>query len=587
MERRRKKERSFKRQLFTVVLCITIPLAALLVFSTVYSIQVFNEKLADSNQRTVDTCIGQIEDGLSAVDETLTAVVAGSSDFMTLSGGAAPLQAYLSSLALYNQLKTVMPSYPAVGAFFIYSVPSGTERDMFASGFTYAQKQEIQAFVRGAVLNNTISTKMGWRWAEVGGEVYLFRFFGGRSTYLAAMVPLHRLLDSTEWKLEQEAVAAFSTLDARPLTQRQFLEEKGISLEGDYSGFFLSGSPEKYMVIGREIGNADCRLVFLVGGAGYLDSLTPVQVGLLILSLLAVLLIPLLLIWINRALIVPVEEVQRTMERIREGDLEAQAPTQGQVPEFRQMNETFNTMMRQIKDLKIAAYEKEIETQKAELRYLQLQIRPHFFLNCLKSLYALAQQKEYDKIQRMILAFSRHIRYIFRDNMEFVPLGRELEHVRNYIEIQSISSVYPPRCAIDADPRLLDLPIPPLSIQTFVENSVKHETDPDHALEIDVKAAVLQSGEDTYVDLAVSDNGSGFPEDVLLEINDPDSPVYAEHHVGLNNVKKRMDLIYGEGVLFAFFNSDRGSVSEILIPLKDGELPEAESAPPDTPRPGE
>lgn len=569
---KRNKERSFKHRLFTVVLCVAIPLAALLVFSAVYSTRVFNGKLADSNQRTVDACIVQIEKSLSLVDETLAGVAAGSGDFTSLSGGLRPLPAYLSALNLYNQLKTMMPACPAVGGFFLYSMPSGVERDIFTSDFDYGEKQKLRAFVREAVRRDSITTKMGWRWAKIDGRVHLFRFFGGRSTYIAAMVPLERVLDTTDWKLEQEAVAAFSTLDGEPLTQREFIRERKISLQGDYTRYFFSGAPDKYMVLGGEIENTDCRLVFLVGGTGYLDSLDPIQAALLVLSLLAVLAIPLLLIWVNHSIIAPVEEIKGTMERIQKGEWEARAPTQGKVLEFQQMNETFNTMMEQIQKLKIAAYEKEIETQKAELRYLQLQIRPHFFLNCLKNLYALAQQQEYGKIQRMILAFSRHIRYIFRDNLEFVPLGRELEHVRNYIEIQGLSAAQPPVCAIDADPRLLELPIPPLSVQTFVENSIKHGTNPDHPLEIDVTAAVLESGGEIYADLTVSDNGSGFSEKVLQEINAPQGQVYAQHHVGLNNIKKRMNLIYGDNVMFAFFNSERGSVSEILIPLKEKDL---------------
>ena len=240
------------------------------------------------------------------------------------------------------------------------------------------------------------------------------------------------------------------------------------------------------------------------------------------------------------------------------------------------MNETFNTMMAQIKNLKIESYENELDKQKAELRYLQLQIRPHFFLNCLKSLYALAEAGKYDRIQKMILAVSRHIRYIFQDSMELVPLSRELDHIRNYIEMQGGSSQYAPVCRIDADARLLSMMIPPLSLQTFVENSVKHDYSPDHPLEIDVRAAVLCSGGDTFADLTVSDNGSGFPESVIQEINDPDSPVYAQRHVGINNIKKRMELIYGEGVLYAFFNRDVGSVSEIFIPIDPKTLPENE-----------
>ena len=101
---------------------------------------------------------------------------------------------------------------------------------------------------------------------------------------------------------------------------------------------------------------------------------------------------------------------------------------------------------------------------------------------------------------------------------------------------------------------------------------MKHDTSPDHALEIDVRASVLRSGADTFADLTVEDNGSGFPENVIKEINDPDSPLYAQHHVGINNIKKRMSLIYGDSVLYAFFNRDIGSVSEIFIPINPEEL---------------
>ena len=82
--------------------------------------------------------------------------------------------------------------------------------------------------------------------------------------------------------------------------------------------------------------------------------------------------------------------------------------------------------------------------------------------------------------------------------------------------------------------------------------------------------------------LTVSDNGSGFPESVIQEINDPQSSVCAQHHVGINNIKKRMELIYGEGVLYAFFNRDVGSVSEVLIPIDPKALPEKKEKEEDT-----
>ena len=91
-------------------------------------------------------------------------------------------------------------------------------------------------------------------------------------------------------------------------------------------------------------------------------------------------------------------------------------------------------------------------------------------------------------------------------------------------------------------------------------------------MEIEVKASVLKSGGEVYMDLAVSDNGPGFSEEVLREINGPFRDIYTEHHVGLNNVKKRMSLIYGDQVMYAFFNTNPGCVSEILIPIESEAL---------------
>ena len=567
-----KKEVSFKRKLIMAELCLTVPLILLLFISNVYSTQMFNGKIADSHMRSMYARASRIEEGLDSVDDFLTGVLASSVDFRTLSGGAAELNAHLASYALFNQIKIAMPAYEDVGAFFIYSVPSRTERDMFTSEFDYAEKTAIRAFVREAVDANIYNYNMRWRHAEIDGASYLFRFYGGRGTYLVAMVPLERLGDTSVLRLENEAVMLFVDDQNQPLTGRTFIEANGIDLNGDYSHYFISGEESRYMIVGQELANTDCRAVLAVGGAGYFSALNIWQILLFAASILVLVLIPILQMHLTRSISEPMDEICGTMKQIRAGKLDAKVQGNTNIREFREMNETFNTMMAQIKDLKIASYEHEIETQKAQLRYLQLQIRPHFFLNCLKSLYALAESGKYDRIQKMILQISKHIRYIFTDSMELVPLSRELDHIRNYIEMQGDSSQYAPICRIDVDPLLLDLPIPPLSLQTFVENSIKHDYSPDHPLEIDVRVSILCCGSDAFADLTVSDNGSGFPESVIQEINDPDSPLYTQRHVGINNIKKRMSLIYGDSVLYAFFNRDSGSVSEIFIPINLDEI---------------
>lgn len=578
-----KKEVSFRRKLMTAVLSVTLPLIALLLFSNLYSTQAFNRKIADSNMRTMDYRAGRMEEQLDSVNDFLTGLTV-SDDYRTLSGGEkTPLKAYLASYTLITQLKTALPAYGDVGAFFIYSVPSDAERDIFDDSISYAQKERLRAFVRDAVENNTYSYNMQWRHAEIGGKAYLFRFYGGRGTYLVAMVPLAALADARYMQIDTDAVMLFSDKNNEPLTSVDFVEGNGIDLNGDYENYFISGGKQRYMIVGRDLAGTDCRAILAVNESGYFGSLDGLQAALLVLSLLALVLIPVIQWRLTSSISKPVEGLRSVMEHIRAGDLGAKAEGKTNIREFNEVNETFNTMMTQIKDLKIESYEHEIETQKAELRYMQLQIRPHFFLNCLKSLYALAEAGKYDRIQKMILEISKHIRYIFTDSMELVPLSRELDHIENYIEMQRGSSQYPPVCRFDIDPRLRELPIPPLSLQSFVENCVKHVYSPDYVLEIEVKAAVLRSGADTFADLTVTDNGGGFPEDVIAEINEPDSPLYAQNHVGINNVKKRLQLIYGDRALYAFFNQDMGermgSVSEILIPIDCAMLHAAEDEP--------
>ena len=186
-----KKTRSFRWLLRASVFCVALPLAMLLIVNTIYSVRAFNLRIADSNQRTVDACVWQIEDQLARVDDTMNAIAATNADFQALSKGVGQLQAHLSSQALHGQTKPIMSAYPALGAVFIYSHTSGAERDMFAETFSYPQKLEIREYIRTAVRENSFSSRMGWRWARIGDAAYLLRFYGGpldSINYLTAML---------------------------------------------------------------------------------------------------------------------------------------------------------------------------------------------------------------------------------------------------------------------------------------------------------------------------------------------------------------------------------------------------------------
>ena len=64
------------------------------------------------------------------------------------------------------------------------------------------------------------------------------------------------------------------------------------------------------------------------------------------------------------------------------------------------------------------------------MNYLQLQIRPHFFLNCLNTIYSMAQTQLYEEIMKMSMITSNYFRYIFQNTQDLVPVKNELEHIK-------------------------------------------------------------------------------------------------------------------------------------------------------------
>ena len=80
-------------------------------------------------------------------------------------------------------------------------------------------------------------------------------------------------------------------------------------------------------------------------------------------------------------------------------------------------------MMDEIKSLKLAAYEQRLESERAELQFLQIQIRPHFYLNCLKNLFSMLEAKRYENMRTLILTLSGLFEKYASDHERGDPFG--------------------------------------------------------------------------------------------------------------------------------------------------------------------
>lgn len=137
--------------------------------------------------------------------------------------------------------------------------------------------------------------------------------------------------------------------------------------------------------------------------------------GIALLAVLSVIVVPLVLRFLTRDVLRPILELVKAAKAVEQGQLEYQIPQNTPYSlEFLKLFHALESMVSEIKDLKIQSYEEQIEISRAEIKYLQMQIRPHFFLNAISTITSLTYQNKNEEIRRLIHRLSEHLRYMFR-----------------------------------------------------------------------------------------------------------------------------------------------------------------------------
>ncbi|MGB0837398.1 MAG: sensor histidine kinase [Flavobacteriaceae bacterium] len=167
------------------------------------------------------------------------------------------------------------------------------------------------------------------------------------------------------------------------------------------------------------------------------------------------------------------------------------------------------------------------EKAKAELSLLKTQINPHFFFNTLNNLYALSL-KNSDQAPQVILMLSDMMRYtIYEGEKEFVRLGDESVYLKNYIELHKIR--YKKEVEIEIEEQInTDTLVAPLMYIILLENAFKH--------------GVESLAENAYIHVKLVET----QEFISFEIENNYEPrsTADSHGIGLDNLKKRLNLLY-------------------------------------------
>lgn len=207
-------------------------------------------------------------------------------------------------------------------------------------------------------------------------------------------------------------------------------------------------------------------------------------------------------------------------------------------------------------ELSQLTYQEEMVV-KSELRALQAQIHPHFLFNALNTIISYCRTDAL-KARELLIKLSEYLRTSFKTNESFIPIEKELEHIKNYLSIEEARFSDRLQVLYAIDPSI-QCDIPPLLLQPIVENALKHglAQKTDHGL-LTISLKQLP----TQIQFNISDNGCGFSADRLNKIMTADPSIQG---IGLQNVLSRMRFIYGTNVEIATKPNEGTSIS-LYIP---------------------
>lgn len=229
---------------------------------------------------------------------------------------------------------------------------------------------------------------------------------------------------------------------------------------------------------------------------------------------------------------------------------------------FNNMTKQINELINEILKFELREKEHQLENVKAELRFLQSQMDPHFLFNTLNAILVVANQNNYTEITDIIKYLSKTLRHLIEWRDVMVDIYDEVNFTKMYLEIEKFRFRDKFEFDLEVEEGLTDVYIPKMTIQPFIENACKHGIQASKKIgKVSLRIFSMQN----RVHIIIKDNGVGMTKERIDEILN-DNIV---GHIGIQNVIMRLKLHYNEQYRFQIQSQiNQGTTVLIEIPLR-------------------
>lgn len=268
--------------------------------------------------------------------------------------------------------------------------------------------------------------------------------------------------------------------------------------------------------------------------------------------------------YISTVLTKPIKNLEEDVKRISAGKLDLTVHTSGSF-EVYHLGKSIQKMTGKIRELMQAVIKEQEAKRKSELDSLQAQITPHFLYNTLDIIVWMIEENRKEDAAGIVTALARFLRISLSKGKTIITLEDELEHVKNYLTIQTLRAKDQFTYRIEKEPGVECLQVIKLIVQPIVENAIYHGMEGMYGDgEILIRAYTKEN--DLYI--SVKDNGMGMSEEqaaVLLDYS-RELKTAKGNGIGVRNVHERIQLYFGKqyGVQI---HSEEDEGTEILLHL--------------------
>lgn len=276
-----------------------------------------------------------------------------------------------------------------------------------------------------------------------------------------------------------------------------------------------------------------------------LKAMTYIKYYSLIIAIVTLILAGMLAIIFTKTIVNPITKLRRLMKKTEEGNFDIQFNSKYN-DEIGQLGNSFNNMIREIRNLIKLVHIEERNKRKAEINILQSQIKPHFIYNTLDTIQWMAQEHEAEDVVKMVENLTNLLRIGLNNGDEIIKLKYEIKHVESYLTIQKVRYEDKISYEIDVDESILENNVIKLILQPLVENAIYHGIKEKRGKGKIIIKGLIENGK---IHIKIVDNGIGIRKDKLREINnllkEKDS---SKRKIGYGsfNVNERIRLNYGE-----------------------------------------